>query len=100
MVTPIGESQADHQEAGQNQTIKRQLLQYQGIVGVFSLYKVRDLKHKIVTIITYYSKLFTENILIPISNHHMLSLRNPHGIDITFIFSIILSISPMKCSSS
>ena len=28
MVTPIGESQADHQEAGQNQTKKRQLLQY------------------------------------------------------------------------
>ena len=35
MVTPIGESQADHQEAGQNQTKKRQLLQYQGIAGVF-----------------------------------------------------------------
>ena len=35
MVTPFGESQADHQEAGQNQTKKRQLLQYQGIVGVF-----------------------------------------------------------------
>ena len=35
MVTLQGESQADHQEAGQNQTKKRQLLQYQGIVGVF-----------------------------------------------------------------
>ena len=35
-------TQADHQKAGQNQTTKRQLLQYQGIVGVFSLYKVRD----------------------------------------------------------
>ncbi len=43
MVTLKGESQADHQEAGQNQTKKRQLLQYQGIAGVFSLYKVRDL---------------------------------------------------------
>lgn len=28
-------TQADHQKAGQNQTKKRQLLQYQGIVGVF-----------------------------------------------------------------
>ena len=28
MVTLLGESQADHQEAGQNQTKKRQLLQY------------------------------------------------------------------------
>lgn len=45
----IGESQADHQEAGQNQTKKRQLLQYQGIAGVFSLYKVRDLRHEMVT---------------------------------------------------
>ena len=42
MVTLKGESQADHQEAGQNQTKKRQLLQYQGIAGVFSLYKFRD----------------------------------------------------------
>ena len=49
MVTLIGESQADHQEAGQNQTKKRQLLQYQGIAGVFSLYKVRDLRHEMVT---------------------------------------------------
>jgi len=49
MVTLIGESQADHQEAGQNQTKKRQLLQYQGIVGVFSLYKVRDRRHEKVT---------------------------------------------------
>ena len=31
----INEPQADHKEAGQNQTKKRQLLQYQGIVGVF-----------------------------------------------------------------
>lgn len=45
----IGEPQADHQEAGQNQTKKRQLLQYQGIVGVFSLYKVRDRRHGKVT---------------------------------------------------
>ncbi len=44
-----GEPQADHQEAGQNQTKKRQLLQYQGIAGVFSLYKVRDLRHEMVT---------------------------------------------------
>ncbi len=43
------EPQADHQEAGQNQTKKRQLLQYQGIAGVFSLYKVRDLRHEMVT---------------------------------------------------
>ncbi len=49
MITPAGESQADHQEAGQNQTKKRQLLQYQGIVGVFSLYKVRDQRHEKVT---------------------------------------------------
>ena len=35
MVTLKGESQADHQEAGQNQTKKRQLLQYQGIAGDF-----------------------------------------------------------------
>ena len=49
MVTLLGESQADHQEAGQNQTKKRQLLQYQGIAGVFSLYKVRDLRHEMVT---------------------------------------------------
>jgi|GEM_PF-2406905 hypothetical protein len=49
MVTLKGESQADHQEAGQNQTKKRQLLQYQGIAGVFSLYKVRDLRHEMVT---------------------------------------------------
>ena len=48
----IGEPQADHQEAGQNQTKKRQLLQYQGIVGVFSLYKVRDQRHGKVTIIS------------------------------------------------
>lgn len=40
---------ADHQEAGQNQTKKRQLLQYQGIVGVFSLYTVRDRRHEKVT---------------------------------------------------
>ena len=39
-------TQADHQKAGQNQTKKRQLLQYQGIVGVFSLYKVRDRRHE------------------------------------------------------
>lgn len=32
-----------------NQTKKRQLLQYQGIAGVFSLYKVRDLRHEMVT---------------------------------------------------
>ena len=49
MVTLLGESQADHQEAGQNQTKKRQLLQYQGIVGVFSLYTVRDRRHEKVT---------------------------------------------------
>lgn len=49
VVTLTGESQADHQEAGQNQTKKRQLLQYQGIAGVFSLYKVRDLRHEMVT---------------------------------------------------
>lgn len=48
MVTLLGESQADHQEAGQNQT-KKKLLQYQGIAGVFSLYKVRDLRHEMVT---------------------------------------------------
>ena len=42
-------TQADHQKAGQNQTKKRQLLQYQGIVGVFSLYKVRDRRHGKVT---------------------------------------------------
>ena len=42
-------TQADHQKAGQNQTKKRQLLQYQGIAGVFSLYKVRDLRHEMVT---------------------------------------------------
>ena len=49
MVTLQGESQADHQEAGQNQTKKRQLLQYQGIAGVFSLYNVRDQRHQKVT---------------------------------------------------
>lgn len=49
MVTLLGESQADHQEAGQNQTKKRQLLQYQGIAGVFSLYNVRDQRHEKVT---------------------------------------------------
>ena len=46
MVTLQGESQADHQEAGQNQTKKRQLLQYQGIAGVFSLYNICDLRHE------------------------------------------------------
>ena len=42
-------TQADHQKAGQNQTKKRQLLQYQGIVGVFSLYNICDLRHEKVT---------------------------------------------------
>ena len=35
MVIPIGESQADHRDAGQKWTENVQLLQYQGIVGVF-----------------------------------------------------------------
>ena len=35
MVTPLGESQADHRNAGQKWTLNVQLLQYQGIVGVF-----------------------------------------------------------------
>ncbi len=44
VVTLLGESQADHQEAGQNQTKKKTTLQYQGIVGVFLLYNFCDLK--------------------------------------------------------
>ena len=35
VVTPLGESQADHRNAGQKWTVNVQLLQYQGIVGVF-----------------------------------------------------------------
>ena len=35
MVTPFGESHADHRNAGQKWTVNVQLLQYQGIVGVF-----------------------------------------------------------------
>ncbi len=34
VVILLGESQADHQEAGQNQTTKKQLLQYLDIAGV------------------------------------------------------------------
>ena len=34
IVILLGESQADHQEAGQNQTTKKQLLQYLDIAGV------------------------------------------------------------------
>lgn len=35
MVTPTGESQADHRNAGQKWTVNVQLLQYLDIVGVF-----------------------------------------------------------------
>ena len=35
MLTLQGESQADHRNAGQKWTVNVQLLQYQGIVGVF-----------------------------------------------------------------
>lgn len=71
MVTLLGESQADHQEAGQNQTKKRQLLQYQGIAGVFSLYKVRDLRHEMVTKKTYFRDQFVTCPTFRILGHGM-----------------------------